>query len=53
MLEVVTMPLENAFFQRAMLASGLAALVCAVVGTFVVLKGLAFMGDAVLNPFYC
>ena len=41
------MPLELPFFQRAMLASGLAALVCAVVGTFVVLKGLAFMGDAV------
>jgi len=43
------MPLENPFFQRAMLASGLAALVCAVVGTFVVLKGLAFMGDAVAH----
>ena len=49
MLEVVTMPLELPFFQRAMLASGLAALVCAVVGTFVVLKGLAFMGDAVAH----
>ena len=43
------MPLELPFFQRAMLASGLAALVCAVVGTFVVLKGLAFMGDAVAH----
>ena len=44
MLEVVTMPLENAFFQRDMLASGLAALVCAVVGTFVVLKGVGLHG---------
>ena len=49
MLEVVTLPLELPFFQRALLASGLAALVCAVVGTFVVLKGLAFMGDAVAH----
>jgi ABC-type Mn2+/Zn2+ transport system permease subunit len=35
--------------QRAFLAAGLAAVVCAVVGTFVVLKGLAFMGDAVAH----
>ena len=49
MVEIFTMPLELPFFQRAMLASGLAALVCAVVGTFVVLKGLAFMGDAVAH----
>jgi manganese/iron transport system permease protein len=49
MLEFVTLPLENPFFQRALLASSLAALVCAVVGTFVVLKGLAFMGDAVAH----
>jgi ABC-type Mn2+/Zn2+ transport system permease subunit len=35
--------------QRALLAAGLAAIVCAVVGTFVVLKGMAFMGDAVAH----
>jgi len=35
--------------QRAFLAAGLAAIVCAVVGTFVVLKGMAFMGDAVAH----
>ena len=35
--------------QRAFLAAGLAAVVCAVVGTFVVLRGLAFMGDAVAH----
>ena len=35
--------------QRALLAAGLAALVCAVVGIFVVLKGMAFMGDAVAH----
>lgn len=35
--------------QRAFLAAGLAAVVCAVVGTFVVLKGMAFMGDAVAH----
>ena len=35
--------------QRAFLAAGLAAVVCAVVGTFVVLRGMAFMGDAVAH----
>lgn len=35
--------------QRAFLAAGFAAVVCALVGTFVVLKGLAFMGDAIAH----
>jgi ABC-type Mn2+/Zn2+ transport system permease subunit len=40
-------PLSFEFFQRALLASILAAVLCAVVGSYVVLKGLAFIGDAV------
>ena len=35
--------------QRAFLAAGFAAVVCALVGTFVVLKGMAFMGDAIAH----
>ncbi len=35
--------------QQAFLAAGFASVVCALVGTFVVLKGLAFMGDAVAH----
>ena len=35
--------------QRAFLAAGFASVVCALVGTFVVLKGLAFMGDAIAH----
>lgn len=49
MIEFFTEPLEFAFMQRALLAAGLAAVVCAVVGVFVVLKGMAFMGDAVAH----
>ncbi len=41
--------MEFAFMQRAFVAAGLAAVVCAVVGSFVVLKGMAFMGDAVAH----
>jgi manganese/iron transport system permease protein len=40
-------PLSYEFFQRALLASMLAGVVCAVIGSYVVLKGLAFIGDAV------
>jgi ABC-type Mn2+/Zn2+ transport system permease subunit len=40
-------PLTRAFFVRALIASILAGTVCAVVGTYVVLRGLAFIGDAI------
>jgi manganese/iron transport system permease protein len=49
MLDFLKEPLEFAFMQRALLAAGFAAVVCAVVGTFVVLKGMAFMGEAVAH----
>lgn len=39
-------PLGYAFFQRALVASAMVGLVCAVVGSYMVLRGLAFMGDA-------
>jgi ABC-type Mn2+/Zn2+ transport system permease subunit len=42
-------PLQFGFFQRALIASVLAGVVCAVVGSYVVLKGLAFIGDAVAH----
>ncbi|OGN84783.1 MAG: manganese ABC transporter permease [Chloroflexi bacterium GWC2_73_18] len=47
MIDLVLGPLAHAFFVRALLASALVGLVCAVVGTYVVLKGLAFIGDAI------
>jgi len=43
----VTDPLAFGFMQRGIVASVLVGIVCAVMGTFVVLKGLAFIGDAV------
>ena len=49
MIDLLIEPLEFPFMQRAFLAAGFAAVVCALVGSFVVLKGLAFMGDAVAH----
>src|SRR5258707_4542820 len=39
-------PLAFPFFVRALVASVLVGLVCAVVGSYMVLRRLAFMGDA-------
>ena len=42
-------PLQFAFFQRALVAAVLAGVTCALVGSYVVLKGLAFIGDAIAH----
>jgi manganese/iron transport system permease protein len=39
-------PLAFPFFVRALAASAVVGLVCAVVGSYMVMRGLAFMGDA-------
>lgn len=40
---------ENPFLLRALLAGVLVATSCAIAGTFVVLRGLAFLGDALAH----
>jgi ABC-type Mn2+/Zn2+ transport system permease subunit len=40
---------DNEFMLRALLAGSLVAIACAIVGTFVVLRGLAFIGDALAH----
>jgi ABC-type Mn2+/Zn2+ transport system permease subunit len=46
-MDLLLEPLGHGFFARAMVAAILVGTVCAVVGTYVVLKGLAFIGEAV------
>jgi manganese/iron transport system permease protein len=46
-INLLTDPLAYGFMQRGLLAALMVGAVCAVMGTFVVLKGLAFIGDAV------
>ena len=48
-MDLVVQPLGDAFFIRALLALVLVGVVCAVVGTYVVLRGIAFMGDAIAH----
>ncbi|MGD0018980.1 MAG: metal ABC transporter permease [Candidatus Limnocylindrales bacterium] len=45
-MSLVFDPLAYAFFVRALVASAIVGLVCATVGSYIVLRGLAFMGDA-------
>jgi manganese/iron transport system permease protein len=46
-LAFITGPMAYGFMQRGLVAAVLVGVLCAVMGTFVVLKGLAFIGDAV------
>jgi manganese/iron transport system permease protein len=46
-VEFVLEPLGYPIFVRALIAAILVGSVCAVVGTYVVLRGLAFIGDAI------
>ena len=46
-IDFLLAPLEYEFFVRALVASALVGIACAVVGAFVVLKGMSFVGDAV------
>ncbi len=42
-------PLRHALFQRSLLALLLAGVLCGVVGSFVVVRGIAFLGDALAH----
>jgi len=46
-IDLLLEPLGYDFFVRALVASALVGVACAVVGSFVVLKGMSFIGDAV------
>ncbi|MFB7296912.1 zinc ABC transporter permease AztB [Streptomyces rubiginosohelvolus] len=45
-MEWLTAPFEAAFVQRALWAGVLVSAICALAGTWVVLRGMAFLGDA-------
>ncbi len=49
MLDFLLGPLQYAFMVRGMLAAVVVGVVCAVLGTYVVLRGMAFFGDALAH----
>jgi manganese/iron transport system permease protein len=46
-IDAIVAPLRYEFFIRALVASTLVGVICAVVGTYVVLKGISFIGDGI------
>jgi ABC-type Mn2+/Zn2+ transport system permease subunit len=48
-MDLLLEPLGSPIIQRALLASAMVGIVCAVVGTYVVLRGIAFIGDAIAH----
>jgi manganese/iron transport system permease protein len=48
-MNLILDPLQFEFFIRSLIASALVGTVCAVVGTYVVLRGVAFIGDAIAH----
>lgn len=48
-IDIFLDPLSYGFLQRGLAAAILIGILCAVMGTFVVLKGLAFIGDALAH----
>jgi len=49
MIHWLTEPISYAFMQRSLLASLMVGVLCAVIGCYVVLRGMAFMGDALAH----
>jgi len=50
MIDVVVTPFrDNPFMVQALLAGVLVSIACAIAGTFIVLRGLAFIGDALAH----
>ena len=49
MIESIIAPLQYAFMVRGLVAAVLVGVVCAILGTYVVLRGLAFFGDALAH----
>ena len=48
-LDIFVTPLTYAFMQRGLLAGTMVGVLCAVMGTYVVLRGMAFLGDALAH----
>lgn len=49
MTDILTGPLQFGFMGRALVGGILVGIICAVIGTYVVLRGLAFIGDALAH----
>lgn len=49
LVDLIAQPLSHPFMVRGLIAALLVAVVCAILGTYVVLRGMAFLGDALAH----
>lgn len=49
MIDLILAPLQYPFMVRGIIAAIIVGIICAVVGTYVVLRGMAFFGDALAH----
>jgi ABC-type Mn2+/Zn2+ transport system permease subunit len=49
LIELLTSPFTYSFMQRGFLAALLVGILCSVVGSYIVLRGMAFLGDALAH----
>lgn len=52
MIDFLLEPWDHLFMQRAFLAAALSGIACGVIGSHVVLRGMAFIGDAVAHAVF-
>jgi manganese/iron transport system permease protein len=51
-IDFLTAPWDQVFMQRAFVVALMCGLVCGVIGTYVVLRGMAFIGDTVAHSVF-
>ncbi|GLH95832.1 anchored repeat-type ABC transporter permease subunit [Phytohabitans aurantiacus] len=51
-MELLTEPWQHVFMQRALLVAVMSGIVCGVVGSHVVLRGVAFIGDTIAHAVF-
>ncbi|MGF1504063.1 MAG: metal ABC transporter permease [Anaerolineae bacterium] len=49
MSDWLLVPLQFSFISRALVAAVIVGIVCSVLGTYIVLQGMAFLGDALAH----
>ncbi len=49
LIDLIAQPLSHPFMVRGLVAALLVGVVCAILGTYVVLRGMAFLGDALAH----
>ncbi|MER3457517.1 MAG: hypothetical protein C4309_01650, partial [Chloroflexota bacterium] len=48
-MDWLLLPLQQGFMQRGLVAAVMVAIVCSLVGTYVVLRSMSFIGDAMAH----